>query len=158
MSLSYLTAEKVNKSIKDAILAETSAVRRDWWCESIIFFDDRKAEGKLSGDTKLMLLGYGTAKGKYVEVDPEDDAFMASRDASYIVEQLAKWSKVHGISWLVEETDMGLGGTIADGRVDAGVEQVLHAFATMFDDQPASGIKADRRAESILKKYADRNA
>jgi hypothetical protein len=158
MSLSYVSTGKVTKAARDAILAEASGIERDWWCESFVFFDDPKAKGKLVGDTKLMLLGYSGAKGKYVEVDPEDDTFMAARDASFLVAQLAKWSKAHGVNWLVEETEMGLPGKITDGKPDADARKLVEALETMFDDEPLTEAKADARASKILKKHKARNA
>jgi len=158
MSLSYVSAEKVAKATKDAILAEAAAIQRDWWCESFVFFEAPEAKGKLAGDTKLMLLDYSGPKGKFVEVDPEDDTFMAARDVSFLVAQLAKWSKAHGVTWLVEETEMGLGGKIANGKPDANAKKLVLALETMFDDEPVDEAKAGVRAAKILKKHAGRNA
>jgi hypothetical protein len=158
MSLSYVSTEKVAKATKDAIVADAAAIQRDWWCESFVLFEDPKAKGKLTGDTKLMLLGYSGPKGKFVEVDPEDDTFMAARDVSFLVAQLAKWSRAHGITWLVEETEMGLSGKIVDGKPDANAKKLVRALETMFDDEPLDEAKAEVRASKILKKHKARNA
>ena len=105
-----------------------------------------------------MLLGYSGPKEKFVEVDPEDDTFMAARDVAFLIAQLAKWSKTHAVSWTVEETEMGLGGRIVSGKPDANAKKLVRALETMFDEEPLDPAKAEMRASKILKKHAARNS
>ncbi len=68
VSLSYRTAAPVATKVKAAILADAERinVERNWWCEGIIFFEERKGAKRLTGDTKLFF-----AAGIYSDEDAE---------------------------------------------------------------------------------------
>lgn len=157
MSLSYTSKAKVDAATRKAVLADAGSIQRDWWCESFAFFDDPKAKRKLSGDSKLMLLGYTTPKGKFVDVDPEDDLLMAAREVAFIVQRLSLWSKNFEIDWLIEESEMGLSGTITDGKPDASTKKIVETFASMADAEDVQDEASDQRAAKILKKHKARN-
>jgi hypothetical protein len=158
-SLTYHSEEKVAASLQRAVEADAGAIDHDWWCEPFFFFKHPKAKGRLWGDTKYSVLGYSTARGKYVEVDPEDDMFMSAREVAFLVKHLSRWSKEHGITWLLHDEYQGDVGKIIEGKPDAGVRKYLRQMADMYDEQKQeTGPKAEKRAAAILKKHAARNA
>ncbi|HEY7424723.1 MAG TPA: hypothetical protein VH682_10885 [Gemmataceae bacterium] len=102
VSLSYRTTAPVSAKIKAAILADVERINaeRSWWCEGIIFFEERKGAKHLTGDTKLFFAGFYSdeeAEDGLQEVDADDDQFMGFRDAAFILRQLMRWLGTHGI-------------------------------------------------------------
>jgi hypothetical protein len=157
-SLTYYSEEKVSASVQEAIEADARAIDHDWWCESFVFFKHPKAKGRLWGDTKYSVLGYSTARGRYVEVDPEDDMFMSAREVAFLVKHLSRWSEQHGITWLLHDEYQGDVGKIIGGKADAGVQKYLRQLADMYDRRKhETGPEAEKRAAAILKKHAARN-
>jgi hypothetical protein len=152
VSLSYQTTKPVSAAVKKAILADAARlnVERSWWCENFIFFEAAKRKKKgptpLTGDTKLYLPGYTWQRG-YVEVEFEDDQFMAERDTAFIIQQLVKWSRKHSINWTVSMAGVEL-GAITNGEV-----QPEGLFQWDHEETPAER----RRAARIDRKYASRN-
>jgi hypothetical protein len=69
MSISYTSEQSVTEAVRASISGDPALQSRDWWCESVNFFDNPNTPGRLSGDTKLMLIGYSTASGEHVEVE-----------------------------------------------------------------------------------------
>jgi hypothetical protein len=156
VSLFYKTAGPVSATVRGAILAEAGRINRDrrWWSESIIFFDlpgqTTGATGlaPLTGDTKLFYSGvYSDASGGYVEVDFDDDQFMAIRDAAFIVRQLVRWSREYGIDWSLVMAGAELGIIVAGEVLPPGL------FGW---DRPDTD-EDERRAAEIDAKYASGN-
>jgi len=60
----------------------------------------------LTGDTKLFIVEMGDDTDDEDEFDGEsafdDDQFMGFHDARFVLLTLAEWSRVHGVSWVVE--------------------------------------------------------
>ena len=158
-SLTYHSEGKVAESVRKAIEADARAIDHDWWCESFVVFKHPKARDRLWGDTKYSTPGYSTARGRYVDVDPEDDMFMSAREVAFLVKHLSRWSKGYGITWLLHDEYQGDVGKIINGKPDVGVRTYLRQMADMYDEQKQeTGPKADRRAAAILKKHAARTA
>lgn len=154
-SISYISASNVPPAVRTAIMAESQLINRDWWCESIAFFEDPSAREQLSGNTKLFLLGYSRQDGSFVELDPEADAFMAWRDAMFITQQLAIWSAKYKFKWLLECEGEPC-GQISEKGPDESVKQFIQAIGTLFGDME-SGVPADQRASKLLLEHAGRN-
>jgi hypothetical protein len=101
VSLDYRTTAGVAPPIKAAIEAEAQQIAppaHGWWTEPLYFFDPGDGDGRLFGSTKIFLIGYSTADGGYMEVDPDEDSLMAYRDTCVILERLTEWSRKHGVS------------------------------------------------------------
>ncbi|MGE0546061.1 MAG: hypothetical protein AB7O24_07415 [Kofleriaceae bacterium] len=148
VELSYWTTAAIEPALRARIEREASelSANREWWCESLVFFEWPGKPG-LAGSTKIFFGGgYSTESGDFVEVDPRDDMFLAARDASFIVAELARWSGLHGFSWeLVCGEPIG---RIVAGSVELRVEEFLAALA---DEGQATGPAADeQRATSLL--------
>lgn len=159
MSLSYRTAGPVDARVRSAILGEAELWREnhDWWCEAILFLPQRWTPGdedKLVGDTKLCFpMGYSTVPGQVIEVDGDDDEYMARRDAAFILGRLCAWSGAHGITWVLEMGGEDF-GTVAGGELS---DETVAAFR----DQLGWDIQApadEYRAAQISAKYASRNS
>jgi hypothetical protein len=151
VSLSYRTIEPVSARVKAAILADVKRIngQRRWWCEGLIFYEERKRTRHLTGDTKLFFpAGYtdGDADAGLTEVDSDDDLFMGFRDAAFILRQLMRWSEERGVSWSLDMAGAEV-GTVGGGKVEP---------AGLFDcDKPER--KADeQKAARLQKKYASR--
>ena len=101
VSLTYETTHPVLDAVRRAVEAEAESINaeRQWWCEGLIFFHSPENPLGLVGDTKLFRSDYETSTGEIVELDEEDDSFMAWRDAVYITSALARWSTAHGLTW-----------------------------------------------------------
>ena len=174
VSITYVTAEPVPSAVKAAVLKQTKAIVRGhlWWCESLNFFDFKGREKHLSGDTKLFLGGYSGPDGRMVDVEMADDAFMTIRDVRFIFKHLAEWSRVHGLTWVLD-VEGGEVGRIADGKVSPELERFvdgLWAIAAFDSDDPeamlagmedemaasAAGEDDASKAAAIDGKYADR--
>lgn len=123
MIVRYSTAEPVPTAARAALQLESELVadRRDWWCEALVFYRDPERPGHLVGSMRLLVTAYGALED-YVEVDPVEDRFMASRDLAFLLETFAGWSREHGVAWSV---DLGDG---TEGRVSAeGADPALRA-------------------------------
>src|SRR5262245_57874283 len=120
VSLSYWATSRVPDAVVSAIKADASRVNatRDWWCEPLVFFKWRETGSNLSGDTKPLFAGGYGGSDNYVKVDYDDDQFMARRDFQFIIDQLCKWSREHGVSWQLHFADGDL-GVIENGRPNA---------------------------------------
>lgn len=151
VSLTYATTEKIADEIARRIQSEARQLQHDWWAEDLSFFDDPEGEGRLYGEMKLFLIGYAPSQG-YHEVDPEEDSLMAWRDASFIGEQLAKWSAVHGIEWELS-CEGEVIGTVKNGVLD---EAAKEFFDSLLDVVEGSHEALIDRARQISKLYADR--
>ncbi len=136
VSLTYQTTKPVSAVVKRAVLSDAASLNREreWWGESFIFFEvPRKGKGPtpLTGDTKLFRPA----------ADEGDDTFMASRDAAFILQQLVRWSREHGLNWTLEMAGAEI-GTITGGAVQP---------AGLFQwDQPETA--ADRRRAARLRR------
>jgi len=179
VSLSYWATSRVPDTVASAIKAEAARVNatRDWWCEPLVFFDWPETGSNLAGDTKPLFAGLYGRPGNYVEVDHDDNQFMAGRDFQFIIDQLCNWSRDYGVSWRLSFADADL-GVIENGRANpsafyAGLnageppgtatsgspsESVALMVAEMFNSEhrPATAEAADRIAEEISRKYASR--
>ncbi|MBN9118326.1 MAG: hypothetical protein J0I06_04050 [Planctomycetes bacterium] len=141
VALFYQTTKPVVAAVKRAILADAARLNgeRGWWCESIIFFevDRKKGPTPITGDTKLFRS----------DAHEDDDDFMAHRDAAFIVQQLVRWSREHGVDWTLEMAGTEV-GTITNGQVQP---------PGLFQwDQPESAA-ARRRAARVTRKYASQS-
>ena len=157
VSLSYTSTPDINRDQRSSILSEAREVngRRQWWCESINFFDDPNNPNRLSGDTKVFLTGYTADDGSYVEVDPTHDTIMALRDISVIVDSLRRWSEQYGVSWqLVMEGQNA--GAISDGQIDPDVEVFLDGMREMAVALGAVDV-SDAEIEAIEQQYSSRH-
>src|SRR5689334_4607799 len=106
VAISYDTTHPVEPSLREALTREADALEHDWWNESLILFEVPGRPGLL-GHTKLFTL----------DVDPDDDTFMAMRDTSFILGKLAAWSAQHGLTWAVNFAGEDV-GTVRDGALD----------------------------------------
>ena len=158
VSLSYSTQTPVSESVRESILtaAQQSNAERDWWCESINFFDAPSSAGRLQGDTKLFLTGYSTNDGDFIEVDPEDDCIMAWRDAQHILGKLSEWSRQHSITWELESAGGSL-GSVRNGAIPDAALAVLSDLMEVVGVSPDSPDIEDR-AQVILRQHAGRNS
>lgn len=152
VSISYTTTAAVSAKARNAILADAERVNkeREWWCESIIFFTDKKRSKLLVGDTKLFFPGMYSdpdAEDGLMEVDADDDNFMAFRDAAFILQQLMRWSKLHRVDWTLEMAGGDL-GKITKGKLEP---------AGLFESDKAETKADERKAAKLHKKYASRN-
>lgn len=155
VSLSYRSCLPVNAAAKAAIVQEAGRLNseREWWCEGINFFDHPEYRGLLSGDTKLFLVGYSTSDGGYVEVDADDDCFMAAREVVFLVETLADWSRKYKVNWLLA-CEGGTVGDIKDGVATPSIQEVAESLASGIELLPTS--EAGERAKQISERYASR--
>jgi hypothetical protein len=153
VSLSYITTAAVPAKARTAILEDAEGVNlgREWWCESINFFTDKKRPKHLIGDTKLFFAGMYSdpdAEDGLMEVDTDDDNFMAFRDAAFILQQLMRWSKAHGVDWTLEMAGGDL-GKITKGKLKP---------AGLFGCDKAETKADEKKAAKLHKKYASRNS
>jgi uncharacterized protein YjbI with pentapeptide repeats len=148
VSLSYRTTDSVPVEVRKAILAAARQLNRQrpWWGEGLVFFTDPKWRGYLTGDTKLFRSRGGD----------EDDQFMAFHDARFILLTLARWSREHGLSWVVEmegeEVGRIAGGTITPAglfeaaatseQLQADDERARHIHAGSAEKKPGKKRKA----------------
>lgn len=149
-SVSYRTAAPVSADTRAAIVlaVQKHNAARDWWCESFCFYEDPKLENHLLGNTKLFLNGYTTPSGQYVEVDPDEDCFMAAEDAQFIIDRLAEFSRQHGIQWVIDLDGAEL-GTITDGVVPEELTSLLIELKTVAPP--------DSDSKALLISHAARN-
>jgi hypothetical protein len=124
VSISYWTVQSPSREVVEAIKGEAERINgsRRWWMEPLMFFDWPEHAGKLAGDTKVYWHGR-TLHGEYREFRHEDNCFMEARDVTFIIDQLARWSKEHAIDW--EVTFFEPYGFIVNGEPDQGVKQLL---------------------------------
>ena len=153
VSLSYHTTEPVTASARKAIESDAGRLNKErpWWCENLIFYQDRKRAKHLTGDTKLFIIGMGDddeAEAADGEAAFDDDQFMGFHDARFILLTLAEWSRAHGVSWAVEMVGEPL-AQVSGGRIEP--PELFQA------DAPAVQLRADdERARAILAKYPQR--
>jgi hypothetical protein len=158
-ALAWRTRSKVSDAVAKQIAAEAvgDARRRPAWNEPnhVHGTDGPIGDGSdkyLFGEARLYLVEYETEPGKFREVDPKDDALMAYADALFTVDQLAQWSREHGIQWDVQ---LGkLRGRIDEKGPDAAAQQLLRQLA-----QKAGGAtpeKAQAERPGLDAKYRDR--
>jgi hypothetical protein len=179
VSLSYWATSRVPDAVASAIKADAERVNatRDWWCEPLLFFDWPETGSNLAGDTKPSFGSVYGRPGNYVDVDDDDNQFMAGRDFQFIIDQLCKWSREYSVSWRLNFAGGDL-GVIENGQPDpsafyAGLydgappdsvpsgspsESVALIVAEMFASKhrPATAEAAERLAEEISRKYASR--
>jgi hypothetical protein len=172
---SYETSGPIEPDIKSSIRKEAEQLKltHNWWCETIRFDPGNLLVGKkvpgtdrfeavdqgrsLEGFQKVSFGGFSgyTAKdGQWVEVDYDDDQFMALRDAQFIISHLCAWSKQHGIGWNLSYGDEEI-GNIIQGQADPSIEEFLQRFFESKHNPPNEAI-ARELAESIDRKYASR--
>lgn len=144
--LSYSTVSPVSETATHGIKAEAGDLNANgnWWCEGVNFSDNEN--DRLFGETKLFLIGYSTANGQYVEVDPEEDLTMVRRDLDILVQQLERWSSNYLLSW-----NLHLGarivGMISDDQANTGIREFLDSIASQVGPE---------RTKLISEKYASR--
>ena len=157
VSLSYSTTEPVRPEVRKAIEADARRLNteRDWWSENLIFYRDRARPKHLTGDTKVYL-GLGDdlfdedGEGEETsEADFEDDQFMGLYEARFIVLTLARWSKEHGVSWVVEMAGEEM------CRVAGGAVQPPHVFGC--SDSPTQFRREDRQVAEIRARHQGRS-
>lgn len=156
-SLAYWTTDPVSDDVAEKIREEVAELRahRQWWAEAIELSTEVPGKnGHLAGEMGLFLLGYEDGDGMYVEVDPDDDAFMAYRDMRFIVGRLRRWSEEYGLSWELQLEGEPL-GTIEDGKSDTALKSFLEELGrsggATFDLA-----KDGARADEIHHRYATR--
>jgi hypothetical protein len=154
VTLGYVSRETLPHQAHADILAEAKRVTagRRWWCEGINFVE---AHEPLSGATRLLLLGYSTKNGGYVEVEPPEDMFMAARDARFVLEQLARWSLDHQVSWQVaiEGADPV---PVEKGQIDPTLLQMIDALHTIAGNEGLPTAEGEALAKKLDEKYASR--
>jgi hypothetical protein len=157
VSLSYSTTEPVRPEVRKAIEADARRLNeeREWWSENLIFYRERDRPKHLIGDTKVYLgLGddlpdeYGEEEDETGEQDFEDDQFMGLYEARFVVLTLARWSKEHGVSWLVEMAGAEM-CRVSDGKIEP-----PHIFGC--DDTPNEVRKEDQQAAEIRARHRRR--
>ncbi len=155
ISLFYMTTSPASAAVRTVILDDAKRINHDrrWWCESMIFFGlgrDKENSGDhvLFGDTKFFLGGYSHGDGQFIEVDSDDEHFMAFRDAAFILHQLARWSTEHGVGWTLNMGDAEV-GMIVGGKVQP---------PGLFGSDRVETEADERRAVELDAKYASRSA
>lgn len=151
VSLYYETIDTVSDDIAHKIQAEVEELtpQLNWWSESIHLWLD---EGKLTGSTKIFLIGYGSAI-TYEEVDPEEDSIMAWRDTKQVIGALQNLAKKYNVKWKIgiEEPELGIiDGSDADEAVIEMADQFLMISGIEPDDPTIQS-----RIDSINAKYSD---
>lgn len=156
ISLDYSTVDPVDPTTSAAIMEHVARIvgKRDWWCEPINFFESGENDGRLYGGNKIFLPGYSTGSGSYVEVDPDDDSFMAWRDTRFILDLLGEWSKQFGISWTVSCAGEPV-GVVRNGSCDENIHQYMKLCEQAAGLNPADPA-IEERANAISKQYASR--
>ena len=154
VSLDFRSTSSVADDLKKKIQVEGEAINQnfEWWCEPIVFFTDPQKRNNLTGSTKLFLIGYSTDDRGYVEVDPDEDSYMAHRDASFIIEKIAEWSKKYHINWHISVAGAKI-GQIKNGKIDGQVREFLEAMSQRSKDDPSVRQTVENK---ILEKYKDR--
>ena len=154
VSLDYSSTSSVSDDLEEKIQTEVKVINNnfDWWCEPIAFFTDPQNRDKLTGSTKLFLIGYSSDGGKYVEVDPDEDSYLAHRDASFIIEKIVEWSKKYNINWKISVAGTEI-GQIKNGHVD---DQIREFFKTMSRRSEDSTPARQALENKLLEKYKDR--
>jgi hypothetical protein len=158
VSLGYYTISDVTEESRSAINAEAKQLNqeREWWCEGIILFDVPGGGKAIFGDTKLCLPGYSTPDGGYLEVHPDDDIFMALRDATFIIHTLADWALRFGVEWRLTIAGDEIGLVTREGA-DESVTKFFDALAEATEKDTSDPETVELIAASLLKKYASRN-
>jgi hypothetical protein len=156
-SLAYRSRAKVKDSDAKLIAAEAVGIarRRPAWSESLhVHSDGPIGDGRpkyLFGDARLFLVEYETTPGRFHEVLPSDDALMAYAEAQFVLQQLERWAKQHGVSW-----DVQLGkqrGRVGEDGPDAKAQKILAGLAGGAGS-PAATLEAERARLDV--KYRDR--
>ncbi len=152
VSMSYNSTARVSPQLTDQLTAEANALAHNWWSEGISWFEDPTGAGRAFGDTKLFLSGSTSDQGDWIEVTPEDDSAMAWRGAAFILEQLEKWSREHGIEW-----QLSCAGSVI-GTIDEGVrDQNLADFlASMREISEFEEPLTEERIARIDAQHANR--
>lgn len=114
VSLGYFTPHAVPLEVRVAVEADARTLAHHWWHEPLHFHDVPGKPG-LAGSTKLFVL----------DCNPEDNSFMALRDACTIVHHLVRWSEEHHIEWVLTFADEDI-GCIKEGVADAKLAAWLH--------------------------------
>ena len=153
VTLGYRTTEPVAEEVRAKILDEAYELvppRGWWWAESLSFLDpDEEEDRTLAGVSKISWPGYTIAAGEFVEIDDADDELMAYLDTRFIVEQLCRWSREHGLTWVVDCVGEEL-GTVQGGECDEDLQEALDGFASGTDlNDPA----VQERARLIAERY-----
>src|SRR5262249_11224556 len=130
MGLHYTTLASVEPAVRHAIerYAERANRRQTWvLCEPIHFFPEgHDPDGKLSGFSKLNL--FPTPE----ELAEAGSAGRHANDVRFLVMQLCRWSRRHGLDWrLCFETE--LLGNITDGRCEARLEERIDGLASFAE-------------------------
>src|SRR5687768_9138082 len=117
VSLTYTTTGAVAEDVRRAIEAEAEQLNetRRWWCEGLILFTFSENPDGLTGDTKLFRHDYETSNGDIVELDEDDDTFMAWRDAAFIASTLARWAQTYDLTWALSVLGDDIGQVTRDG-------------------------------------------
>ena len=156
VSLSYSTTNPVPPAAK-AILADARRLNkaREWWSENLIFYRDRSRPDHLTGDTKVYLdlgddfLDEDGDEAESAETDFDDDQFMGMYEARFIVFTLARWSKEHGVSWVVQMAGEEM------CRVTGGAVVPPHVFGC--SDPPEQVRREDQQAAEIRARHRGRH-
>jgi hypothetical protein len=147
-SLHFRTRGRVDAEPLRRILAEGRALVADhgWWCGAPVLDEEQKsptkARGRILGEVALR---FGWEGAPASERPPEDDAFMALRDAAFLVERLRRWSEEHAVRWELALPDGA--AEIAEGRVDP-------TIVAWLGDGAVDGTS---RAEALLLRHVDRH-
>jgi hypothetical protein len=173
VNLTYQSNMRIPDDVKARVQAAAAKLNESpgWWCEGINFFDDPlvvrggalvsvKQEGRLIGSTKMFFGGgYHAASGEYVDVEFADDKFMATRDALRIVDQLAGWSREHGLDWELScagETVGHITRGQSDERLGAFLKELADTAALRRPDVEVASEAGERLARELDAKYASR--
>jgi len=144
ITLDYISIEPVKPHIAVQIVAATQPLLTsyDWWAEPLML-EQRSADYRLEGSTRIHLGGYGD-----VDVSRSEEALMVCRDTGFIVSKLAEFSKKYKVSWKLTEIGSDV-GTIVNGKPSANLSGYVAALCTNLE-LPLS------RAHDVLKKHEAR--
>jgi len=144
-SISYYTKQPLAENLRNEIteFLEVESSRREWWAESILFFDVPTLPGHICGDTKI-----------FCNLDEDDgaDCYMAMKDTEFIVALLEAVSLNHGVDWEIRLSGE-LVGLIQKGQREPELAEVISMFGELGEGAYDFS-EYDR--DELLQKYPDR--
>jgi hypothetical protein len=126
--------------------------QHDWWAEQLTF-EPVGEDSLLEGHANLTLLGYEAPDGELVDIEPEDDAFMAWMDLCVAVDWLRAQSQALDVAWSLRYGGEAI-GRIADGDED----EALGAFLVVMGEAVGAAFDEsdDERAIVLDEAHSDR--
>ena len=154
----YDTTEPVEPGVREAILVDAEKVNagRNWWRSAIRLGEWKRKPGHLAGASDLVLGSYTDSNGEWIQFDVDEEQFMAGRDADFIIEQLERWSREHGVSWTLSMDGEEM-CVLANGKLDPESRDMIRSLFEPTDPDSSNLVTTiadpEERAAAILEKY-----